>query len=432
MTTLRLHSSTTSHQVRVALAFAAIYLIWGSTFLAIRFAIETIPPFLMGGLRFVAAGLVLYAWSRIRGQERPGKTALKPAIIIGALMVMLGNGLVIWAEQYVPSGLAAVMVATGPMWLVLIDWWTSGRHQLPGSTILGLVIGFSGVVALTFQGSSHTAAGNETMLAISAVLIVVASFSWAGGSIYARRVGSKVPLTMMLGLQMMAGGLMLIVLGTVLGEWGRLSLTTVSVLSAASLLYLIVMGTLVAYSAYQWLMTVSEPAKVATHGYVNPIVAVFLGWAIVSEPLTGGMLVAIATILAGVGLINLRKLPSFDGLWRRFAAPKLTNNPELAMIARTWQGVVPSHKADAYYEYLRESGLHAFDTTAGNRGYYVLRKAEGTSTRFMIVSLWDSMEAIKGFAGDDPDAARFFPEDDDYLIEKETCAEHYEVIGPVM
>jgi drug/metabolite transporter (DMT)-like permease/heme-degrading monooxygenase HmoA len=431
MTARQLHSRLISHGFRVGMAFAAIYLIWGSTYLAIRFAIDTIPPFFMGGVRFAAAGLVLYLWARFKGEGRPTLPDIKAAAIIGALMVVLGNGVVIWAEQYVPSGLAAVMVATGPFWLVMIDWWISGRKALPATTKIGLAVGFTGVVMLTMFGSGLAVDDARGMIILSAVLLTFATLAWASGSMYARKIDLKVSLTMLLGLQMLSGGFMLILAGALTGEWVDLDVSAVSPVSAGALLYLIVFGTLVGYSAYVWLMRVSEPAKVATHGYVNPIIAVFLGWGIAGEPLTAGMLVATVTILLGVALINARKFDLARAAWRRFSFPRLNTNPELAMIARTWQGVVPDHKADAYYDYLKATGLDAFEHTNGNRGYYVLRKSETNVTRFMILSLWDSMDAIKQFAGKDPDKARFFPEDDDYLIEKEMCAEHYEVLGPV-
>jgi drug/metabolite transporter (DMT)-like permease/heme-degrading monooxygenase HmoA len=425
---MRINPTFSSFRVRLILAFAAVYLIWGSTYLAIRFAIETIPPFLMGAARFGVAGLILYAWARWRGEAAPRKSDLKAAVIIGLLMVVFGNGLVIWSEQFVPSGLAAVFVSTGPLWLVLIDWWVTGRRALPGHTVAGLVTGFAGVTLLTLLGSGLSIEAPSSMLVVSAGIITLAAFSWAAGSIYARRLELKVSLTMLLGLQMMAGSGMLLLAGTLTGEWSRFDPLGISGVSLASLVYLVVMGTLVGYSSYLWLMRVSEPAKVATHGYVNPVVAVFLGWLLAAEPITPGMLFATATILLGVALINGRTILIGRRLWSRFTTPRLTNNPELAMIARTWQGVVPSDKADAYYDYLMETGVAACESTEGNKGVYLLRRDEGVNTRFLFMSMWDSMDAIKQFAGDDPEVARYFPEDEDYLLEKTPNVEHFEVL----
>ena len=429
--TERVTKALETRQARIWLAFAAIYLIWGSTFLAIKFVIETIPPFLMGGLRFLVAGTVLFLVARLRGTATPGWTEIRIAAVLGALMIVVGNGFEYWAQQHVPSGLAAVLVASSPLWLVLLDWWTTGRPRLPGTTLAGLAFGFVGVVALTILGSGFAVANETSLMLISVGMIFLATLGWAIGSIYGRRVKLETSLTMLLALQMLLGGTMLLGVATATGEWTRFDISAISALSAGALAYLIFMGTLVAYSSYQWLMRVSEPAKVATHAYVNPIVALFLGWFIASEPLTPGMLVATGATLVGVGLINARNLRFLANAWRRFSTPKLTNNPELAMIARTWQGLVPTSKADAYYDYLKQTGLSAFDETEGNRGYYVLRKNEDAGTRFMILSLWESMDSVRKFAGDNTDAARFFPEDEAFLVEKETVAQHYEVLGPV-
>jgi drug/metabolite transporter (DMT)-like permease/heme-degrading monooxygenase HmoA len=352
-------------------------------------------------------------------------------VIIGALMVVLGNGLVIWSEQYIPSGVVAVMVAAGPFWLVLSDWWTNGRQRLGLSTIMGLLVGFLGVLSLTALGSDLSFSGDRDVAILSVLAILVATFSWASGSIYARRLDLNISLTMLLGLQMLAGSLVLVLAGSATGEWAKLDLSAVTMQSAASLIYLVVMGTLVGYSAYLWLMRVSEPAKVATHGYVNPVVAVLLGWSFAGEPLNLGMLVATGTILFGVALTAGKPLGIISRIKDRFSNPRLTDNPELAMIARTWQGVVPTEKADAYYAYLLETGVSAIKRTEGNRGVYVLRRDEDDSTRFMFISMWESLEAIKQFAGENPEAAVYFPKDREYLQDMVPCVEHYEVLGPV-
>ncbi|MGA7303280.1 MAG: EamA family transporter [Rhodothermales bacterium] len=417
-----------AYRTRFFLAFAAIYLIWGSTFLAIRFAIETIPPILMGGIRFAIAGGVLHLWSRLRGKPRPALNDVKSAAFIGFLMVVIGNGTVIWAEQFVPSGLAAVLVATGPLWLVLLDWWLSGRKPLPSSTIIGLVLGFTGVVALSVQGGDLApSAEARTMIYLCAVLLTLSTLGWASGSMIARRLEMKTSLTMTLSLQMMLGGAMMLTLGTVAGEWSDLDVASVTITSLASLGYLIVMGTLVAFSAYVWLMRESTPANVGTHGYVNPVVAVFLGWGMAGEPLSVGTLVATATILAGVALINLPGARSAINGWIRSGGRGTPDKPDLTMIARTWHGVVPAEKEDEYLDYLNRTGVTDCRGTKGNQGVYVMHRRDADKTHFLFVSLWDSMDAIKAFAGNEPEKARYYPEDVAYLLELEPCVEHYDV-----
>lgn len=427
MTTAQVIRHLGAYRTRLFLAFAAIYLIWGSTFLAIRFAIETIPPILMGGFRFLTAGGLLYLWSRTRGRPRPSFHDVKSAAMIGLLMVVVGNGMVIWAEQYVPSGLAAVFVATGPLWLVMLDWWLSGRKPLGSSTVIGLVLGFSGVIALSVQGGGLAPSESaRTMVYVCAVLLTLSTLGWASGSMVARRLKMKTSLTMTLSLQMMLGGSMMLALGSIAGEWSDVNPSAVTLKSLASLAYLIVMGTLVAYSAYVWLIRESTPAKVGTHGYVNPVVAVFLGWGVAGEPLSLGTLVATATILAGVALINLPGARNaLNGLLRR-AGPRINPN-DLKMIARTWHGVVPAEKEDEYLEYLNKTGVRDCRETQGNRGVYVMRRRDEGNTHFLFVSLWDSMAAIKAFAGDEPEKARYYPEDAAYLLELEPGVEHYEV-----
>ena len=417
-----------AYRTRLFAAFAAIYLIWGSTYVAIRFAIDTIPPFLMGGVRFAAAGAVLYAWSRFRGGPRPTISDLKIAALVGALMVVGGNGSVIWAEQFIASGLAAVLVATGPLWLVLIDWMSSGRKRLPAYTKAGLVLGFVGVVALSIQSGGLESAGSaRSMVFLSAGLLTFGAFAWASGSMIARRMKMKTSLTMALSLQMMLGGGMMLVLGAVFGEWTAFDVQAVSGRSLASLAYLIIMGTLVAFSAYVWLMRVSTPEKVGTHGYVNPVVAVFLGWWIASEPVTAGTLAATVTILAGVALINLPAIRKAFGGGKSVAPPQSFTKPDPSMIARTWHGVVPAEKEEKYLEYIKQTGVVDAEATKGNQGVFVLRRREADKTHFLFLSLWESMEAIKAFVGDDVEKALYYPEDAAYLLEMEPGVKHYDV-----
>lgn len=284
--------------LKVAVALAAVYVIWGSTYLAILFAIETIPPFLMAGSRYLIAGAVLYLWSRLRGAPRPSLTHWRSALVVGAFLLLVGNGGVVWAEQYVESGFAALLISTEPLWIVLFVWLRPGGKK-PGLRVTaGLVLGFIGLMLLVKPG----AGGGVSLLGAS--VLVLASLSWAWGSLWGQR--AKLPESPLLttGMQMLAGGALLSLASFVTGEPGRFDLAQVSGKSLLALGYLIVFGAIIAFTAYVWLMRVASPVLVSTYAYVNPVVAVLLGWAFASEPLTAGTLIAAAVILTGVALIS--------------------------------------------------------------------------------------------------------------------------------
>ncbi|HEY4597488.1 MAG TPA: EamA family transporter [Thermoanaerobaculia bacterium] len=283
--------------LQVAAALGAVYLIWGSTYLAIRFAIETIPPFLMAAARYLTAGAMLYAWSRLWGAPRPRLIHWRPAVILGGLLLLLGNGGVVWAEQRVSSGLAALLVSTEPLWIVLFVWMRD--HDRPaGRVFLGLLLGLTGLVLLVRPSST----GGIDPLGVAAVM--VASAGWAWGSLHGQR--AKLPSSPLLGtaMQMLGGGGLLLLASTLTGEPARFHLAAVSARSLLSLAYLVVFGALIAFTAYVWLLKAAPPVLVSTYAYVNPLVAVFLGWAVAGETITRGTLIAAAVILAGVALIS--------------------------------------------------------------------------------------------------------------------------------
>jgi len=297
-------------------AFAAVYTIWGSTYLAIRFAVEVLPPFLMVGTRFLVAGSILYVWVRLSGAPRPDLSQWKSAAIIGLLMLVLGNGLVSWAEQKIPSGLAALMVATVPFWMVMLDWMRP-RGTAPSSrVVLGLIIGFVGV-ALLFQ-PWHSAEGGKVDL-LGAAMLVVATFSWATGSLYS--VHAKLPSSPILsmGMEMLSGGFIALLVGMLRGELANIEVSAITVRSLLALTYLILFGSLVGFNAYMWLLRVCAPAWVSTFAFVNPVVAVFLGWAFGGEPLTVRILMAASLIVVSVFFITFcnTRNGSFTALLRK-------------------------------------------------------------------------------------------------------------------
>lgn len=303
----------TAPRSRLIVAFASIYLIWGSTYLAIKFAIETLPPFLMAGLRFLVAGALIHGWMRLRGAPRPSRLEWKGAAIVGGFLLLGGNGGVVWAQQTVPSGLAALIVATVPLWMVLAGWAAPGGTRPTGAVWLGVALGFAGIAVLIGPaGLSGAGAVDRT----GAIVLVLASLSWAIGSIYARRAVLPASPLLTTGMQMIAGGAILAVAGTLSGEWARVDLAAVSMRSLLGLAYLILFGALLGYSAYVWLLRHTTPARVSTYAYVNPVVAVFLGWAFANEPVTLRTLVGAAVIVSGVALITTGGPGRFNGARR--------------------------------------------------------------------------------------------------------------------
>lgn len=284
--------------LHVALALGAVYVIWGSTYLAIRFAIETMPPFLMAGVRYLTAGAILYLWARAQGTPRPTLLHWRSALALGAFMLLFGNGGVVWAEQRIDSGLTALLISTEPLWIVLMVWLRTGRKRPNPKVIAGLALGFLGLVLLVKPS------GSASIDLLAAAVVVLASVSWAWGSLYGQRAPLPSSPLAATGMQMLAGGALLMTVSMATGEPARFVLSEVSLRSWLSLGYLIVFGAIVAFTAYVWLMRVAPPVLVSTYAYVNPVVAVFLGWALAGEPLTAGTLGAAAVILTGVALIT--------------------------------------------------------------------------------------------------------------------------------
>jgi drug/metabolite transporter (DMT)-like permease len=291
-------------RARVIAAFAAVYIVWGSTYVAILFAIETLPPFLMAATRFLVAGALIAAWSLPRLERAPTAREWKAAIIIGGLLLMGGNGAVVWAEQTVPSSVAALLIAVTPAWMVLLDWLWQGAARPGGRTILGLVLGFGGLTLLVGPAALM---GVGRIDPVGALVVIGGSLAWSIGSIYSRRAPRPPGASLGIAMQMLAGGSLLLLLGVVTGEPARVELAAVSLRSVLAVAYLIVFGSIVAYSAYIWLLRVVSPARVATYAYVNPIVAVLLGWTLAGEALTARMSVAAVVIVLGVALITLER-----------------------------------------------------------------------------------------------------------------------------
>ena len=288
-------------RAQIIAAFASIYVIWGSTYLAIRYAIETIPPFLMGGARFLVSGALLYIWARYRGAPRPTRLHWRNAIIAGAFLLLGGNGAVIWAEQFVPSGLTALLVSILPFWLVIIEWVRPPRRRPSGAVLAGLVLGFIGIIVLIGPGN---VGGQGDIRPLGALVLILGSLAWAIGSFWSR--DAKLPDSGLLttGMEMLGGGVLLLIVGVLSGETSHLDIHHVSRASAIGLAYLVTFGSLLGFTSYIWLLDKVSPARLGTYAYVNPIVAVLLGWAIAGETLSARTAVAAVIVICAVALIT--------------------------------------------------------------------------------------------------------------------------------
>ena len=296
-------SATQPSRLQVIGSLLAVYVIWGSTYLAIRFAVTAAPPFLVMGSRFLIAGLILYIWTRARGVARPTWPNWRASIIVGALLLFGGNGMVAWSEsQGIPSSLAALLVSMTPIWMALIDWLRPHGVRPSWGGIVGLLLGFGGVALLIAPNLMQDLHGSGVMWGF--ILVPLAALSWAFGSIYAR--SAPIPASSLMGtsLEMLGGGTVLLLGGLVTGEFGQVHLQDITFNATLAWLYLIVFGSLVGYSAYTWLLQNTPLAIASTYAYVNPVVAVFLGWALANEPLTAMTLVSAAIIVASVCLIT--------------------------------------------------------------------------------------------------------------------------------
>ena len=286
-------------RTRVVLAFAIVYLVWGSTYLFIRYADQTIPPFLLSATRFIVAGTLLSTWAVLRGAQWPTRENWKAIVIIGVLFFPCANAVVVWAETRIGSGIAALLVAVEPLWVaVLLTLFT--RRRPPAAVLAGIVLGFCGLVILVGPKLTTGGAGVDVTVALA---LMGASCSWALGSVYGRTAPLPREPLLAAGLEMLVGGIGALLVGIVAGEPHRLVLAAVSERSIIALAYLTVLGSIVAFTAYNWLVTVEAPSRVATYAYVNPVIAVLLGAAVAGEPLTPRIGVAALVIVTAVVLV---------------------------------------------------------------------------------------------------------------------------------
>ncbi len=289
------------------LALLSVYIVWGSTYLAIRFAVQTIPPFLMAGTRFLVAGGILYIFRRLRGDPAPTLRPWGSAAVIGLALLLGGNGLVSWAEQNVDSGIAALLVGTTPLLMVVIDAvrpkYGAVHNPLRWPTVLGVVVGFAGIAILVSPSTVTGLSGNIDLA--GGTTLILASFLWASGSLYSRT--ADLPSSPLLGtsLEMLCGGAGLMVAATLTGEWPQLNLAGISWQSLTGLGYLIVFGSLIGYASYTWLLRSAPTSLVSTYAYVNPMVAIVMGNLLAQEPFTPRIVIAATVIIGAVVIITL-------------------------------------------------------------------------------------------------------------------------------
>jgi drug/metabolite transporter (DMT)-like permease len=287
---------------RILLAFAATWLIWGSTYLAIAFAVAELPPFLVSGVRNTTAGLLLYSWLRLRGAAPPTAAQWRTAIIVGVLLLGIGNGAVTWSEQTEPSGIVALLVSLVPLWLLVFGW--IGRRGVRPALVevAGVTVGLAGIVLLVAPFGGR--AGVVTPLGLAVLL--ASTLAWSGGSLFARQL-PPLPVPLLgTGMEMLCGGTAMLLVSALTGEWSAVRPEAITMRGLLSMAWLIGFGSIITFSAYKWLLGQVRPALVGTYAFVNPVVAVLLGWIFAREALTPRVVVAMLLIVSAVATISLR------------------------------------------------------------------------------------------------------------------------------
>jgi drug/metabolite transporter (DMT)-like permease len=299
VSTVSTPSAARSHRLTVFLSFLSIYLIWGSTYLAIRYAVETIPPLYTAGFRHLLAGSILLIWCLAKGL-RPTWAQVRASIVIGLFFFLIGHGTLHWAEQKVPSGLASLLIASEPIWVFLLTAAAARQWRLNATLLAGILLGFGGVGLL--MGRSALNSGPDVFL--GSLAIVLGALSWSVGIVYSRRSHLSGHPLLLSALSLLAGSAQLLLVGTAVGEYRGFSFASVSLRSWLALGYLILFGSVVAFTAYNWLLEHYSPTLVATHTYVNPIVAVLLGWFFAGEAVTLNVLLSTAMVIGAVMLVD--------------------------------------------------------------------------------------------------------------------------------
>ena len=292
----------TVSRVKLFAAFGAVYIVWGSTYLFIHFALEDLLPFTLASSRFLIAGTILYAWSRLHGAPRPSNRHWKACIVTGGLFFLCGNGAVVWAQQRLPSGIAALLVAIVPLWVVVLEWLRPPHKRPRALTLAGVTVGLLGLVLLVGPDSLSR---NGAVDPLAAAVLAFGSLCWAYGTLWAQRATLPKSPLLTASMQLIGGGALLGIAALAVGELRDIQVSELSRGAILSMLYLIFFGSILAFTAYGWLVRVAPASRVATYAYVNPIVALLLGWFFAGERLGARTLVASGVVLAGVALITV-------------------------------------------------------------------------------------------------------------------------------
>jgi drug/metabolite transporter (DMT)-like permease len=320
---------------RIILAFLTVYLVWGSTYFAIRVAVHSMPPFFMAGARFLLAGGGLLLVARWNGISRPTWEETYQAAIVGILLFVGGNGLVCWSEQTVASGLTALIIAASPLWMVCLGFLFFGQRPPRGWVLVGFLVGILGVIILLKPDPSGTQPG----MFWGIVGLVMACGFWAFGSLRSQQVQLPKSSIMSSAVEMLAGGLVLIPLGFAVGEWGQFNPQQITAEAYVSFAYLVILGSMVTLTAYSWLLTVCDAATVSTYAYVNPVVAVVLGTWLGDEPFSVSMAIGACLIILSVILVTLPR-------WKKSnPVPQPTSTPAPVEVAAEPAAVVPSQSS---------------------------------------------------------------------------------------
>ena len=293
-------AASRSGRIRVFLCFFCIYIIWGSTYLAIRYAVETIPPLYLAGVRHLSAGTILLAWALAKGL-RPTREQIRASVVIGFFFFLVGHGSLHWAEQFVPSGLAALLIAVEPIVVFLMSSAAARTWRINGMLLAGITLGLIGVGILVRGTTLESTHG----LTLGSIVVLIGAISWSAGIIYSRRSHLSGSPLLLSALSLLSGAVMLLTVGTIAGEWKNLNVSQVTLKSWLSLEYLIIFGSLIAFSAYGYVLRNVSPALATSYAYVNPVVAVCLGVMLAGESITVLTIVAMVVILIGVALISL-------------------------------------------------------------------------------------------------------------------------------
>ena len=418
----------------IPICFGLIYFVWGSTYLANWYAIQDIPPLLMSGSRFATAGVILFGLSKLFDGEKTTPAQWKNAAKLGTMFLAIGTGGMVWSEQFISSGMVALMASIQPLFILLLMWQLYGQRP----NVAGVVGTFLGMVGMGFLvGQDQFTGGEKTMLGLGIIFISI--LSWGIASVKLAKMDMPANKLQSAAIQMLAGGSVLLLASFISGEAFHFQWVKLTDRGIYSWIYLTIFGSIISFSAFNYLLVKSTPDKVATANYINPVVAMFLGWALNNELITGQSLIASVLMLAGVVLIKtkisfFRKLNFFKKYptpvevmgFMPVGAVKVVDAPPILSpaIARIWHGVTPTDKSEEYISLAKTNCVANCEATPGNLGVSFYHQTVGEVTHHTFISYWKDFDSVKRFAGEDYEKSRFFPGEETFLVESDEIVEH--------